>query len=119
MSALCRDFTVQKQEDSSNEHVKTALIYLRQHLQEPLSLDKLAEAVGISKFHLSHLFKLYTGKTVIQTMNLLRCTEAQRMIEDGISVSAAAFSSGFENLSYFTRTFKKYMGTLPSKYGEK
>lgn len=117
--ALCQDYTLQKQENSSNEHVKSALIYMRQHLQQPLSLDRLAEAVGISKFHLSHLFKLYTGKTIIQAMNLLRCTEAQRLIEDGASVSTAAFSCGFENLSYFTRTFKKHMGTLPSKHGEK
>lgn len=119
VSALCRDHTVQKPEDPSNEHVKRAVIYLRQHLTEPLSLDTLSEAVGISKFHLAHLFKLYTGKTVVQTLNLIRCTEAQRLIENGASVSAAAFSCGFENLSYFTRTFKKYMGTLPSKHVEK
>lgn len=119
VSALCWDHTVRKPEDSSNEHVKKAVIYLRQHLTEPLSLDKLAEEVGISKFHLAHLFKLYTGKTIIQTMNLIRCTEAQRLMEDGATVSAAAFSCGFENLSYFTRTFKKYMGVLPSKHTTK
>jgi len=115
VSALCQGHISQRPDDSSNEHVKKAVIYLRQHLSEPLSLDKLAEAVGISKFHLAHLFKIYTGKTVIQTMNLIRCAEAQRLIEEGTSVSSAAFSCGFENLSYFTRTYKKYMGTLPSK----
>lgn len=115
VSGLCQGHTSQRPDDSSNEHVKKAVIYLRQHLSEPLSLDKLAEAVGISKFHLAHLFKIYTGKTVIQTMNLIRCAEAQRLIEEGATVSAAAFSCGFENLSYFTRTYKKYMGTLPSK----
>lgn len=116
---LCRNYTMQKPEDASNEHVKKAVIYLRQHMKEPLSLETLSNELGISKFHLSHLFKTYTGKTVIQTMNLIRCVEAQRLIEGGSTVSDAAYSCGFENLSYFTRTFKKYMGTLPSKRGGK
>ena len=115
VNSLCGKHTAEKTVDSSNEHVKKAVIYLRQHLAEPLSLDILATELGISKFHLAHLFKLYTGKTIVQTINLIRCTEAQRMIEEGATVSAAALSCGFENLSYFTRTYKKYMGTLPSK----
>lgn len=117
--SLCRDYTIHKPEDTSNEHVKKAVVYLRQHMNEPLSLDTLSNELGISKFHLAHLFKIHTGKTVIQTLNLIRCTQAQRLIEEGSTVSDAAFSCGFENLSYFTRTFKKYMGTLPSKGREK
>lgn len=119
VNALCQNHTAQRPVDPSNSYVKKAVTYMRQHLMEPLSLDTLAGTLGISKFHLSHLFKLYTGKTIIQTMNLIRCTEAQRMIEEGATVGAAALSCGFENLSYFTRTYKKYMGSLPSKHGEK
>lgn len=114
VNCLCRNHTIPKADIPSNEYVKQAVIYLRQHIAEPLSLDRLAAELGISKFHLAHLFKLYTGKTIVQTMNLIRCAEAQRMIENGATVSTAAFSCGFENLSYFTRTYKKYMGTLPS-----
>lgn len=114
VNVLCMNHTIHKTNDPANAYVKKAVIYLRQHLAEPLSLDMLADELGISKFHLAHLFKLYTGKTIVQTMNLIRCSEAQRMIEEGATVSAAAISCGFENPSYFTRTFKKYMGTLPS-----
>lgn len=115
VNALCQNHIVRKPDDPSNEYVKKAMIYLRQHLKEPVSLEGLAGLLGISKYHLAHLFKLYTGKSVIQTMNLIRCTEAQRMIEEGALVSAAALETGFENLSYFTRTYKKHMGSLPSK----
>ena len=115
INALCLNHTVRRQDDPSNQYVKNAVIYLRQHLEEPLTLEKLADHLGISKYHLAHLFKVHTGKTVIQTMNLIRCTEAQRMIEEGATVSAAALACGFENLSYFTRTYKKHMGSLPSK----
>ena len=112
---LCMEHTTGKPENVSNEYVKQAVVYLRQHMAEPFSLEQLAEALGISKFHLAHLFKQHTGKTIVQTLNLIRCSQAQRMMEDGASVSAAALSCGFENLSYFTRTYKKYMGILPSK----
>lgn len=111
---LCR-YTTPKPMNPANEYVKLAMTYLRRHLAEPVSLDALSEAVGISKYHLARQFKLFTGKTVVQTLNQMRCREAQRLIESGLSVSAAAASCGFENLSYFTRTYKKHLGTLPSE----
>lgn len=112
---LCLHFTTQRPDHPANEHVKKAMVYLRQNFSAPISLDALAEAVGISKYHLARQFKLFTGKTVVQTLNRMRCTEARRLIEEGTPVSAAATSCGFDNLSYFTRTYKKYLGTLPSE----
>lgn len=114
LQALCANYISPRKASDSSEHTKTAITYIRQHLSSPLTLDAIADHVGISKYHLAHRFKLFTGKTVVQTVNLMRCTEAQRLMEDGMSVSAAAASCGFENLSYFTRTFKALMGRLPS-----
>jgi len=71
--------------------------------------------VGISKFYLCREFKAYTGSSILQTVNLLRCTQAKLLIEGGATVSQAALSCGFDNLSYFSRTFKKLMGALPSR----
>ena len=59
--------------------------------------------------------KISVGASVVQTLKLMRCTEAQRLIEGGMSVSAAAAACGFENLSYFSRSFKGLFGHLPSK----
>ena len=111
---LCAQHTVQRPNSPSNANVKTAMNYLRQHLTQPISLDDLSDHVGISKYHLSRQFKLFTGKTVVQTLNLMRCTEAQRLINSGMAVSTAATSCGFDNLSYFTRTYKRYFHKLPS-----
>ena len=94
--------------------MKKAIAYIHTHLSEPITLDTLAAHVGIGKFHLSRRFKAFTGKTVVQVITLMRCTEARRLMEGGLSVSAAAASCGFENLSYFTRTFKSLLGILPS-----
>lgn len=114
---LCAAYATVKNQNSSSassDHGKKALIYIRKNLSVPMSLDEIADHVGISKYHLAREFKAFTGRSVIDTVNLLRCTEAKRLIEDGMQVSAAAGSCGFENLSYFTRAFKKYMGCLPS-----
>ena len=114
---LCAEYTVQEETISqsiSNERVKKTIAYVRRHMAESISLDDISKHVGISKYHLSREFKAFTGMTVIDTVNLIRCTEARRQIESGVSVSSAAISCGFENLSYFTRTFKKHFNTLPS-----
>lgn len=116
---LCRDHIVDSEDTAasvSSDRVKKAIVYIKKHMTEPLSLQDISDQVGISRFHLSREFKMHTGRTIFDTINLIRCAEARRMIEHGTSVSEAAISCGFENLSYFSRTFKKHFGELPSKY---
>ena len=49
-------------------------------------------------------------------VNFARCSQARRLLITGrYNVTEAAQRSGFENLSYFTRTYKRYMGALPSR----
>lgn len=100
----------------ATQRIKSAMDYVRQNLSLPLSLDILADHTGVSKFHLSREFKRATGMTIITYINLCRCTEARQMIVDGIPVSNAALACGFENMSYFTRTFKQLFGCVPSAY---
>ena len=115
---LCRDYAVPAEENRSegDKYVKKAISYIRQNMAKPISLDEVAEYAGVSKFHLARQFKAYTGSSVITTVNQIRCTEARRLIEGGMSVSEAAVTCGFENLSYFTRSFKKCFGTVPSAF---
>ena len=114
---LCQKYATYSQRDSrSDEYVKKVIGYIRQHFSENISLEDLSAYAGVSKFHLSRKFKVYTGNTIIDTVNLIRCTEARRLIEGGMTVSKAANLCGYENLSYFTRTFKKFFDALPSAY---
>ena len=100
---------------ASEEYVKHVLDYINDHFQKPIGLNDLAVLCGITKFHLSREFKRYTGQTVFTYLNTLRCKHAERCIADGMSVTAAAYESGFESLSYFSRTYKRLMGTAPSR----
>ncbi len=102
-----------------NDYVKKALIYIRRNLAQPMTLDEIADHVGITKFHLARQFRTYTGKTVVQTINLLRCNEARHRMEEGMLASQAARACGYDNISYFTRTFHRLFGILPSACLEK
>ena len=101
---------------ASRERVKQVVAYIRNHFAAHISLQDIADAVGISKYHLSREFRKFTGSTVFETINLTRCAEAKTMICQGMPVSEAAFNCGYTNLSYFTRSFKKYIGKKPSAF---
>ena len=119
MLLLHRQYVVGKEptapSTSISAQIKQAILYIRQNPGKDLSLDEIAKHVGLSKFYLSREFKKQTGQTLTTHINIVRCREARRLIEEGMSISSAAIACGFENLSYFSRTYKLLMGRLPSK----
>ena len=102
-------------EPSSEKHVKRVMKYLNENFTRPINLEALASLCGVTKFHLMRQFKQYTGQTIFTYLNHLRCQNAELLIAGGTSITEAAYASGFESLSYFSRTYKKNMGTSPSK----
>lgn len=122
---LCRDYTSPTDlahtahDHLASERIKTVLSYIRQHFAQSMTLEQLANTINLSKYHFSREFKLYTGQSVFDYINLVRCQQALRRLYDGATVREAAEQCGFENLSYFSRTFRKYMGALPSAYLKK
>ena len=100
----------------SFENVKSAVRYIRDNYVEQLTLDKIARAVCADKFALCRDFKKLTGQTISEYINHYRCQMAADCIREGSTVAEAAQMCGFRNHSYFTRTFQKYMGALPSVY---
>ena len=105
--------------ENTNSYSKTvahAVDYLRAHFSDPVTVDELCSYLGFSKFYLCRKFKAETGRTVIDYLNFLRCANARRLIASGQhNVSESAQLSGFNNMSYFTKTYKKQMGSAPSE----
>ena len=118
LHSLCKDHLIRQDSSSPQRYdaLKTAVTYIRQHLAEPMSLEEIAQHTGMSVNTLLRRFKKVMGRSVFDTILLLRCTEAKRLIESGASVTDAARANGFENMSYFTRTFKRYYQVTPSSY---
>ncbi len=102
------------------ETIRCVLSYINEHYAEPLTIDELSALAGYSRYYFCHVFKEMTRQTPVDYINFVRCTSAKKMIStQGLSVGQAALKCGFSNLSYFTRTYKKQLGELPSKLTQK
>lgn len=99
---------------SCDEYIKRVLEHLNSNFTSHITLDSLAALAGVSKYHLTREFKRYTGNTIMTYINILRCKRAEVAISEGMTVTEAAIDAGFESLSYFSRTYKRYMGASPS-----
>lgn len=119
LCTLCEEHTVKQERENSAsdyEKVKQVVRYVREHFGEKLSLDTLSKIALCDKYTLTRIFKKATGQTVTTYINRLRCELAANMLACGASVTEAALSCGFDNFSYFSKTFFAHMGLLPSKY---
>lgn len=104
-------------EDHTFQSVIGAIGYIKDNLQEKLTVEQIAEHAGFSKYYFLRLFKRVTGCTVVQYINLLRCETAKELLRDrNHTVKETALACGFENISYFTSVFKKCTGYLPNEY---
>jgi AraC-like DNA-binding protein len=96
-------------------NVKMAIKYIKENSAKKMTIDEISEASGLSKAYLSRKFKAITGFTIVNYINLVRCQNASKLIRSGkFKINEAAIECGFDNMSYFTKTYKKYMNAYPS-----
>lgn len=97
--------------------IRKAVEYIEANYGEPLTLDDAAAAAAMSRYHFSRSFRLHTGSTFKGYLNRLRIAEAKRLMQaEGLNVSEAAFRVGYNDLSYFSRVFKRAEEITPSRY---
>lgn len=102
--------------DRSVASVKLAIRYINEHLTDKLSLADVAAAAGMSKYYFASEFRRSVGYTCVEYINNRRCLHAKTLLLTGdYSVSEVCFMCGFENLSYFSKTFCRYIGMSPSE----
>lgn len=97
------------------DKIKNVVLYLRRNYDKKITLDELGEIAFTDKCTLARNFKKITGTTIIQYLNGYRCKIAMELIENGYNVNEASIKCGFNNVSFFIKTYKKYLGELPSK----
>ncbi|MCQ2386042.1 MAG: AraC family transcriptional regulator [Clostridia bacterium] len=122
LAGLCRTYAVKinQQKSKSEEGIRRAIRYMREHFDEALTVDDLAAEAGFSKFHFAREFRRVTSYTVVSYLNLIRMEKAkQYMQKSGVTVGAVALACGFNHFSYFAKLFRKQTGMSPSEYLEK
>lgn len=106
--------------DAKQELVGRSLEYIEKHFQEQMSVSDISRALGTSASYLSRIFKESTGETIIRTISNKRIEMAKAYLrETDYKVYEVADILGFENVTYFSRFFKKHTGISPKEYKEK
>lgn len=91
--------------------------YINKNYSTKISLSFLAEKFSLSKYYLCKLFKKSIGFTFSDFLNNVRITEAKKMLETtDLKVAEIASKTGYNDIAYFSRVFKKNMGISPLKY---
>ena len=91
--------------------------YIDRHYMEPITLQSMGEALRISPYYLSHVFKQMSGCSPVQYLLRRRIGEAQTLlITTELSVARIAEMVGYDSQSYFNLQFTKNVGMPPSRY---
>lgn len=92
--------------------------YINSHLEEDLSLDKLAREFYVSKYHISHVFKEHMGLSVHQYLIKKRLDASKNAILSGMALHEVASAYGFQDYTNFFRAFKREFGMSPKEFKE-
>ncbi len=105
-----------KETDRKQRVVDQAKEILSEDLDRRLSLEAVASAVGLSRYHFLRLFKRQTGMPPHQFRTQRRIDAARRLIRKGLPFSQVALDVGFNDQSHFSNNFRKFIGATPSQY---
>lgn len=100
----------------SYKQVKTTICYIRKNYNNKITLELLSSNIYTNKYSLSRKFKAITGQTIVEYINNYRCERAKDFLRNGLSVNETAHICGFNNISFFIKTFKNFTGHLPTYY---
>ncbi|WP_282036821.1 AraC family transcriptional regulator [Saccharicrinis aurantiacus] len=94
-----------------------SILYMKNNIQNKISLDELAENVALSASYYSSEFKRRTGKSPIDYLTNLRIQEACQLLDHtSLRIKEIAIKIGFDDPFYFSRVFRNIMGVSPKKY---
>ena len=101
-----------------SKYVLQAMDYIGEHYGEQnISVGAIAQHLGLSESHLSHLFRKETDYTILNYLTRYRIHKAMELLRDcRLKVYEIAEQVGYRDITYFSATFKKVVGMTPSEF---
>lgn len=90
--------------------------YITEHYADKLNLSQISKELHSNGSYLSRLYKTKTGQNLFDVINKMKLEKAKEYISQGNRIYEAAQLVGFDDVSYFSRVFRKYEGCSPREY---
>ncbi len=101
---------------NNNKIINKLLKYIDENYTEQLSVDFLANKIGLNSFYLLHMFKEKVGISLHQFLIQTRIKKTKKFFLRENNILNIALNCGFYDQSHYIRNFKRYVGITPQKY---
>ena len=102
-----------------SEQIQNVTQYIREHINEPLDRETLAEVAGFSVPHFHRVFTATTGESAASYVRRMRLERAGRKLRMGaVDITEVARATGYESHAAFGKAFKGQFGLSPSEFRE-
>ena len=109
--------TLRLRRDPVARRLDNARRFLDAHLDEPLTLDEIAQRACLSKFHFLRVFKAAFDDTPLRYLRRRRLEAAERLlVRTDLPVTAVCYRVGFESLGSFSSLFRRHTGLSPNAF---
>ncbi len=105
--------------EGNNSYIRDALNIIKKQYMQDITIQSIADQLGLDRSYFSNLFKKHTGITPMHFIIRYRMQKALTLLNcNKYSISVIATSVGYSDLFSFSRSFKKFYGVPPQKYKE-
>lgn len=98
-------------------YIDSAIAFMKKNINKPLSLDDIANSIGLSRSHATLIFKSETGYSPVTFFTHLKIQHSCTLLKySNTSIKEISYNLGYEDQYYFSRVFKKIIGVSPLQY---
>lgn len=115
---MIMDWSLEVRRDRKHAAVEDACNYMKKNYNKELTLQEVADYVGMNSTYFSLLFKEEMGKSYIKYLTQLRIEHAKLHLAEGVKVTDVSEKVGYHSYRHFSDIFKKLVGVKPGQYRE-
>src|SRR5512145_3034330 len=99
------------------DSIEDVMKYIREHINEPIDRETLADVAGFSVPHFHRVFTAHVGESAISYVRRLRLERAARKLRMGaVDITEVALAAGYDTHAAFSKAFRQLFGLSPSEF---